>query len=162
MLWRTELLASEMSSPAKMVAFVLSTHMDRNGGSCFPSLTTIARESGYARSTVCQALAELDRANLLERVRGGRGKPTRYHATSPLTGLPVVRQADSTSPTGGPEDVQEDVHKFSTRTDVRAKKKKSGRAGARRSKNTKTVNTAGAHLKPDGSVDFDYLNEGTA
>lgn len=115
------ILASDLGASARLVAFVLSTHMNAAGGSCFPSLTTISRESGYARSTVCDALSRLERARLIERVRGGPHRPTRYRATSPLTGLPVVRSSDWGSPVIEPEDVQEDVH-TSLRANARRRK----------------------------------------
>jgi hypothetical protein len=71
--WRGLVVGSDVGKSARLVAFVLPTHMDRNGGSCFPSLTTISRESGLARSTVCIALTELASAKLVERVPGGSG-----------------------------------------------------------------------------------------
>jgi predicted ArsR family transcriptional regulator len=129
--WRTMILASDLGSSARLVAFVLSTHMDRNGGSCFPSITTIQREAKLGRSTVCRALDELERSKLLERARGGRGRPTRYRATSATAGLAVVPQRDSTSATAGHEDVHEDVHKPSRRANARRKGKR-GRAGSAR------------------------------
>jgi DNA-binding transcriptional MocR family regulator len=133
--WRGLIIESELPSPAKLVALVLSTHMDSNGGSCFPSLTTLAQESGLGRSTVCRALDQVARAGLVKRVRGGRGKPPRYRATSPTAGLVVVPERDSSSPTAGPEDVQEDVHNPS-RARTRARER-SARAESARSE-TKT------------------------
>jgi hypothetical protein len=58
--WRAQVIASELGSSARLVALVLSLHMDRNGGSCFPSITTLQREASLARSTVCNALKEID------------------------------------------------------------------------------------------------------
>ncbi len=123
--WRNEIRDAEQLPPsAKLVAFVLSTHMDRNGGSCFPSLTLLARETGIHRATVCRALAKLEREGVLQRLRGGRGRPTRYVATSRTMRLPVVALCDQTSRTVRPEDVHEDVHNFSTRARAREEKKK--------------------------------------
>ena len=137
-MWRRMLFESELGSSARLVALALSTHMDRDGGSCFPSLTLQQRETRLARSTVCTALDEIERARLVMRTRGGRGRPTRYRPTSPLTGLPlvrspnqVVRSPDSTSPLTGPEDVQEDVHNFSTRARARGKRKSARRTRAK-------------------------------
>jgi DNA-binding transcriptional regulator YhcF (GntR family) len=121
--WRALIVKSQVSANARLVALVLSTHMDSNGGSCFPSITRMQRESDLGRSTVCRALTELERSGLIERARGGRGRPTRYRATSATAGLAVVPQRDSTSATVAPEDVQESVHNFSRRADARRKRK---------------------------------------
>jgi DNA-binding transcriptional ArsR family regulator len=140
------ILASSLPSTARLVALVLSTHMNGAGGSCFPSLTTIARESGLSRSTVCGALAELEGGELVERSRRP-GRVTHYRATSPAGGLALVRQAnqpvrepDGSSPGAGPEDVQEDVHKdVTTSTRANARTRKKGAAKARpKNKSTDT------------------------
>jgi hypothetical protein len=122
--WRQTVIGSGIESSARLVALVLSMHMNRNGGSCFPSLTTLQRETGLSRTCVCKALKELEAAKLIERLRSP-GRVTHYLATSPLSGLPLVRSADSTSPPDVPEDVQEDVHNPSPR--VRAGGKEQGR-----------------------------------
>lgn len=88
--------------------------MSERGDSCFPGLELLARETGYSKSTVTEALAELERAGYLERSRskGGRTRTSRYSARLPET----VRQPDSSSaetvrlalgncPGGGQEDV---------------------------------------------------------
>jgi hypothetical protein len=153
--WRALILASELAPSAKLTALALSTHMDRSGGSCFPSLTTIARETGLARRTVCYALDGLQRAGLLERVRSGRGKPTRYRATSAHAALPLVQQVHLTSALSAPEDVHEGVQKISGRAHARRNSERGARAGsARPSKKSPPARTDGAH--PDSS----YLDEG--
>jgi DNA-binding transcriptional MocR family regulator len=128
------ILASELRYSARLVALVLSMHMDRNGGSCFPSLTTLARESGLGRSTVVRALAQIEEAGLIQRVGGSHGKPTRYQARSPTTGLLVVPQRDGAVPqrasAAGHKDVQESVHNISNRAQAR-KQRKGRTAGAR-------------------------------
>jgi len=48
--------SGELGANAKLVAFVLSTHMDVNGTSCFPSLTTLQHETSLSRRAVCHAL----------------------------------------------------------------------------------------------------------
>jgi predicted ArsR family transcriptional regulator len=113
---------STVSSSARLVGFVLSTHMDIHGGSCFPSITRLQKESGLGRSTVCRSLDELERTGLVERHRGGRGRPTRYRAASPTVALLVVPQRDSTSAAVASEDVHEDVQKFSMRANARGKR----------------------------------------
>jgi hypothetical protein len=142
--WRKLIVRSELGASAKLVALVLSTHMDADGGSCFPSLATLSRETSRARSTVCQALDDLDHAGLIERVRGGPGRSTRYRATSSITGLPLVRSPDSASSVTEPEDVHEDVQKISGRAAARPRRGGSARPAG-----------AGAH--PD--EDLGYLNE---
>jgi Helix-turn-helix domain len=126
--WRAAIIESELPSPAKLVALVLSTHMDRNGGSCFPSLTTIEREASLSRSAVCYALKRLEKSALIKRVPGGPTTPTRYRASAPGA-LGVVHEVHSGSAPGAPEDVHEDVHNPSAR--VRARETKRARRGAR-------------------------------
>jgi hypothetical protein len=140
--WRNSVRDSEqLGWTARLVAFVLSTHMDADGGSCFPSITTLTRETHLARRTVCYALDELERERFIERVRQGRGRPTRYRATSASGALvegaqlvhdvhQLVHVVHPTSACGAPEDVQEDVqqdvHKPSMRAQARARKRRGG------------------------------------
>jgi DNA-binding transcriptional MocR family regulator len=140
--WRTLVVTSEVGAMPRAVAHVLSTHMDRNGGSCFPSLTTIARESGLARSTVCKALNELEVAKLIQRDRGGPKRSTRYLATSPPDGLPLVRLTDSGSPPHGHEDVPKDVH--TSRAASRRRGKRSGGAGGAAREDLSYLDRAGS------------------
>jgi hypothetical protein len=111
--WRAAILASRLKPSARLVALVLSTHMDSDGGSCFPSLTTLAREAGLSRRGVCYALCELEQARLVERARGDRGRATRYHAASAHGALVqtlhhVVQTVHPRDARLAPEDVQED------------------------------------------------------
>ena len=81
--WRRMILEAEgLSWKARLMALVLMDHMNGDGASCFPSLTTLSRESGCARSTVCAGLDELDRADYISRRRGwsedGRNSLPRY------------------------------------------------------------------------------------
>jgi predicted ArsR family transcriptional regulator len=151
--WRSAIIASTVGSSARLVALVLSTHMDRDGGSCFPSLTTLARETGLSRRTVCNALDELEHAGLVERARTGRGRPTRYRATSATTALAgaagsaaddtqLVQLLHLTSATAAPEDVQEDAQESVHKT-----YKPKRRANARQTR--KGARAAGAH--PDSN-----------
>lgn len=80
--WRQAILDSELRSTERLVALVLSTHMDRHGASCYPSLTTIARESGVSRRTVLRALAALELAGLLS-VMHRQGTVSKYFAQRP-------------------------------------------------------------------------------
>ena len=88
------ILASELGPSARLVAFVLSTHMDRNGGSCFPSITTIQRETGYGARPFAARSTELERAGLDRAAPGRRDRPTRYAAL-------VVAHRDYGSPAVG-------------------------------------------------------------
>ena len=141
--WRGLIVRSELRPSARHVALTLSLHMDSNGGSCFPSLTRLAEETGWARSTVCISLDELERACFITR-RRRRGRPTHYLATSPATGLPLVRRPDATSPGAGPEDVQADVHNPYARVRARGGRENARAGGAR------------AKTKTD---EFSYLSE---
>lgn len=115
----------ELGVNAKCVALVLSTHMDVNGGSCFPSLTTLQGETSLGRTAVCAALDQLEQEGLIERVRS-RPKPTRYRATSSRGELALVRVANPASSRGEHESDQESDHTSSARASARTK-----RGGAR-------------------------------
>ena len=103
--------------------------MDRNGASCFPSLTRIQREANLARSTVCSALDQLESARFIARARGGSSEsqpaiaqPVRspdYHEFDHRTQL--VRPSN-------PRTSHEDAHTPPTRA-TRARVE--ARAGAR-------------------------------
>lgn len=81
--WRAAIVGSDLTPKARLVAFVLSTHMNARGGQCFPALSTIARETGLARSTVQRALDELEDARYLARLSGGPKLANRYRALIP-------------------------------------------------------------------------------
>jgi Helix-turn-helix domain len=140
--WRAAIIESELPSAAKLVALVLSTHMDRNGGSCFPSLTTIEREASLSRSAVCYALKRLEKSALIKRVPGGPTSTTRYRASAPGA-LGAVHEVHSGSAPGAPEDVHEDVH-----NPLRARTRARGREGAR----------AGGARSEEPEFDFSYLD----
>jgi hypothetical protein len=131
--WRAIVLACDretLDTKAKCVALALSTHMDTNGASCFPSLSTLERETSLSRTAVCKALNMIERAGLIERVRGGPVTATRYRACSAQGALGVVREAHSGSARGAPESDQESVKSLSTRAHARAGRK-TGRARTR-------------------------------
>ena len=129
------ILASDLGSSARLVALVLSTHMDRNGASCFPSLTTLERETGLSRKTVWKSIDKLEEAGLLTRERG-RGRSTRYRALgAPVTysvgasGTQLGAQGNELGAPVHPEDVQEDVQKDVTSLRANARKRKNARRG---------------------------------
>jgi hypothetical protein len=82
--WRDLIQKSDLPPTARHVALNLSTHMNLNGGSCFPSLETQASETGLHKSTVVRSLNLLEWAEYLERFPGGgAGIPTRYQLKFP-------------------------------------------------------------------------------
>ena len=89
--WRTALRSSDLSWKAKLVGFVLSTHMDAQGGSCFPAIPTIAREASISERSVQTGLRELERAGVVvtER-RGGRRLGGGYASNTYRARLPEV------------------------------------------------------------------------
>lgn len=79
-LWRVEVReAASLSSNAKLVAFVLSTYMDKYGRNAWAEVATIKGAASLSRRTVQRALRELEEAGLVQAVvRPGR--TTVYHA----------------------------------------------------------------------------------
>ena len=83
--WRRAVLAEPALTDAqKLVAFALAEHMNGGGGSCWPSVETLADEVALTRRPVQRALATLDAAGWIEREIGrGRGHSSQYRATFP-------------------------------------------------------------------------------
>lgn len=52
--WRSAVLSSTLQPTTRFVLLTLGCHMNDQGESCFPSIETLATESGLGRSTVIQ------------------------------------------------------------------------------------------------------------
>ena len=126
--WRAELsrCSSGLSPNARHIALVMSLHMSEKGDSCFPSVPTLACESGRAQSTVRAGIAELVEKGWLTKKKGGGRHSNRYTAripeTPPTTGgvtpamvgghhyadrCPAHSESEGTPRTAVPEDVIE-------------------------------------------------------
>jgi helix-turn-helix protein len=80
--WRKAVVASDLSGTQKLVALVLSLHMNSGGSSCFPSQETIAEEASLGVRAVRDALKTLDGRGFIAREGGRfRGDVTRYRAS---------------------------------------------------------------------------------
>jgi hypothetical protein len=95
---------SDLSRRARLIASVLFAYMDPDGGSCFPSLATIAHDAGYSgTSSVLDGLDELEAGGWLlrdqRRRRDGGLSTTSYHAAVPVE---AVDPADPVGPTVDP------------------------------------------------------------
>lgn len=106
--WRSALVDSGLSAAEKHVALTLSLHMSERGESCFPKLTTLARETSRGRSTIAAALAGLE-ANGWLKVERDPGKSNRYTAKLPVqpqdwhTTLDPSSLGTGARPASGPE-----------------------------------------------------------
>lgn len=83
--WRMAVQRSDLHATSRNVAWTLSTHMNREGGSCWPSINRVARESGLSRRTVQRhvVLLEVEGWLRVERSKGGQNATHRYQATFP-------------------------------------------------------------------------------
>ena len=64
---------------SKLIACLLLDHFNIGTGACFPSVDTLAKESGYRRRTVFRAIDDLDKRGWIRHERGGgRGNSNRY------------------------------------------------------------------------------------
>src|SRR5207249_2138882 len=65
--WRDAVTAqgNSLSAMGRYVALLLSLYMDGDGGSCFPSVTTLAARGNSGERTVRRAIRELERAGWL-------------------------------------------------------------------------------------------------
>ncbi|MBK9181452.1 MAG: helix-turn-helix domain-containing protein [Acidimicrobiales bacterium] len=99
--WRSAVVESDLASTTRHVALTLSLHMSERGDSCWPSVRTLARETGLDERTVRGHLHVLLEGGWLERVarNGGEwseGRPALYRATHPTAGpAPAVDEPDN-------------------------------------------------------------------
>lgn len=87
--WREAIQKSDLKPVCRLVAYALSMHMNGDCGSCFPSQSTLARETGLSTRAVQMAIAELERRGYLRVERGGSPKGgkravSRYVGTLPM------------------------------------------------------------------------------
>lgn len=122
--WRDALVASEVGASARLVGFVLSTHMNGSGGSCYPGIRLLGEETRLARQTVIDGVRELERAGLIEVERGAGTRSSSYQAILPsVTPIrppgvapprlavsdpdrPAVQSEEQRAPRGRSEDTQ--------------------------------------------------------
>jgi hypothetical protein len=75
-----------LTATERHVALTLSLHMSERGDSCFPSMETLVDETGRGKSTVREALRQMDELGWLERtITPGRGRANEYRAVIPAT-----------------------------------------------------------------------------
>lgn len=83
--WRTSIKNSDLIARDKHVALTLSLYMNEAGDSAFPSLELLAADCSRSKSTISEALAELEQSGWLVKVKhgGGRGHRNHYEASVP-------------------------------------------------------------------------------
>ena len=89
--WQKAMMASDLALTTKALLHTLCAHMNGDGGSCYPSMETVAREMTVHRATAHRALGDAVRSGWLvveskggvAPGRGGAGKTNRYTATIP-------------------------------------------------------------------------------
>jgi hypothetical protein len=121
--WRRLVVTDDRLSAAdRHLALTLALHMDIHGGSCFPSLALLARETRRKKQTLLASIATLENAGYLDVKRGGFGRPlrpNRYTATCPkghLSGEGLSAPRDSFQ-------VSEGTHEFFKNSPAGAPKK---------------------------------------
>lgn len=89
--WRSAIVESELPSSHRLVALVLSLHMNERGGSAFPSQRTLAAEAGLSPRQARRILGELVAAGWLtvepRHDRSGRQTSNTYSAAVPAARL---------------------------------------------------------------------------
>lgn len=76
---------SRSKRAARAVLLVIAWHADEHGAEAYPSLETLADESGVSRRTVMSAIDELERAGEIAVSKGrGRGQTHRFAVLLPL------------------------------------------------------------------------------
>jgi hypothetical protein len=135
--WRSAIVDSALSPQRRLVALVLSLHMNELGGSCFPSYATLARETGLSRRTVIRSVQDLVSGGWLGLELGNSERSNRYTAIWPgggVTDALVVGGVVSEKSRGGvtvtPEGVKR-ASESSLHRGVVAEKSRNGSRNAR-------------------------------
>ncbi len=68
------------SPTTRLVLLVLASHMSLDGGSCFPSVRTLIRETGLSNRSVLDHLKLAADAGWIERIESGTGQGWKRHA----------------------------------------------------------------------------------
>ena len=101
--WRAAITRSGLPATARHVALTLALHMDDQGGSCWPSNSTLQAETGLSRNTILGAVRTLEQAGWVTVHRADR-RANRYIATTPagaLTAPPISTAGALTAPPAG-------------------------------------------------------------
>jgi hypothetical protein len=107
----------KVKGPGRAVLWVIAYHADHQTGECWVGQRRLARESGFARSTVQRALEELFGDGVLEFIDSGSGpQPDRYQIAPELvegeTGASGVVEGETTVTrlVEGQASASEDIH----------------------------------------------------
>lgn len=74
--------SANVSSSSRTVYRALLHYANRETWSCFPSIKTIAKDTGMSRSTIMRCLNELEKENLIlriNRLRNNKGKTSNIY-----------------------------------------------------------------------------------
>jgi predicted ArsR family transcriptional regulator len=98
---------------ARLVLLALAAHANRETNEAWPSVATLARETGLSARAVRDALRELEQANEIERLAagGGRGRTARYRVN-------LARKAADAA-AFGPTETRQLTHKTRQLTSVK-------------------------------------------
>ena len=104
--WRTAILHSDLHASCRLTLLVLSCHMNEVGGSCFPSIKTLATETGMERKAVMRAIRHaIDKGWLSKeqgRLSGQKWRQNFYTAQLPRKVVPLGYQLPVDNSEGGP------------------------------------------------------------
>lgn len=101
--WRSAITDSDLKPVTRHVALTLSLHMNERGGSCWPSMPTLAAETGLAVDTVRTHMKALTQRGWLKRT-DRPGQSSLWNATVPTTAIepssptPPLRHPSSPAP----------------------------------------------------------------
>lgn len=69
--WKDAVVSSQLEPNTKFILLVLSLYMDAKGGSCYPTIDTLVKDSSLARATVIKHLALAEQAGFIRKKRHG-------------------------------------------------------------------------------------------
>lgn len=129
--WRDAILTSDLPATTRHVLLTLSTHMNRDGGSAFPSTRTLAQETGLSRRTVEGHLRAAEAKGWIARSEAGAGRGWRRQEYEPLLPTASAGGAEDSPPKAGRgESKRTDVGKgVPHRSSIKASSKTPGGGG---------------------------------
>lgn len=102
--WRQAIISKDgpEKPTTRHILLTLSLHMDQDGNKCFPSISTLAAETGLSRRAICLHLDLAERDGWIKKeICGFSGQDWKRHRYLPLIPKKVVTESNHVNEKGG-------------------------------------------------------------